>query len=139
MNKQDLKIHSDNELSLLVFNDEYLYRIRHRQHFKDLIDECFEYTDDQWQVLVDDLENDELVKNKIDGACLAECNSFEEIKEMGISMTVKAKLFYNKITDFKVNGVPLEYLHDSKAEKAKKEKLEAEERQKLAEEKAKKE
>jgi hypothetical protein len=94
-------------------------------------------------ILVESLEleayRDELVKNKIDGACLAECNSFEEIKEMGISMTVKAKLFYNKISDFKVNGVPLEYLHDSKAEKAKKEKLEAEERQKLAEEKAKKE
>jgi hypothetical protein len=91
-------------------------------------------------ILVESLEleayRDELVKNKIDGACLAECNSFEEIKEMGISMTVKAKLFYNKISDFKVNGVPLEYLHDSKAEKAKKEKLEAEERQILAEEKA---
>jgi len=81
-------------------------------------------------ILVESLEleayRDELVKNKIDGACLAECNSFEEIKEMGISMTVKAKLFYNKISDFKMNGVPLEYLHDSKAEKAKKEKIEAE-------------
>lgn len=94
--------------------------------------------------LVESLEleayRDELVKNKIDGACLAECNSFEEIKEMGISMTVKAKLFFNKISDFKVNGVPLEYLHDNKAEKAKKEKLEAEEREKkVAEEKAKQE
>lgn len=94
-------------------------------------------------ILVESLDleayRDELVKNKIDGACLAECNSFEEIKEMGISMTVKAKLFFNKISDFKVNGVPLEYLHDSKADKAKKEKIEGEERQKLAEEKAKKE
>ena len=98
--------------------------------------------------LVESLEleayRDELVKNKIDGACLAECNSFEEIKEMGVSMTVKAKLFFNKISDFKVNGVPLEYLHDNKGEKAKKEKLEAEEREKkqrekeVADEKAKK-
>ena len=78
---------------------------------------------------------DEFMKNKIDGACLAECSSFEEIKEIGVTITFKAKLLFNKISDFKVNGVPLEYLHEHK-EKAKKEKLEAEEREKKQKEKA---
>jgi hypothetical protein len=58
MNKQDLTMHSENELSLWVFNDEGLYRMRYRKGFKDTLDELFEYTDKQWQVLVEDLESD---------------------------------------------------------------------------------
>ena len=58
MNKQDLTQYSDNELSMHVFNDEYLYNNRHRSFFKSIIDETFVYTAEQWDVLSDDLQDD---------------------------------------------------------------------------------
>jgi len=32
--KQDITMYSDSELSLLVFNDEYLYSMHHKRGFK---------------------------------------------------------------------------------------------------------
>ena len=38
-----------------------------------------------------------LVKNNIDGNCLMECSTVDEVKEMGISLSVKAKYFLKEI------------------------------------------
>ena len=38
-----------------------------------------------------------LLKNKIDGKCLMECSTVDEVKEMGISLSVKAKYFLKEI------------------------------------------
>lgn len=55
--KQDLREYSSSELSNWVFNDEGLYRVR-RSWFdlKEILDELFLYTDEQWNELVEDLE-----------------------------------------------------------------------------------
>ena len=53
-----------------------------------------------------------LVKNKIDGRCLMECSAVEDVKEMGIPMTVKASLFLHEIRKWKASGVPMEYVDD---------------------------
>ncbi len=63
-NKQDLREYSDNELSLLVFNDEDLYLERHRRGFLNVIDELFIYTDAQLEVLKQDLADDLEEENK---------------------------------------------------------------------------
>ena len=53
---QDLREYSDNELSLQVFNDEYLYVEReHKKYLLALCREEFWFTDTQLQVLEDDL------------------------------------------------------------------------------------
>ena len=51
-----------------------------------------------------------LVKNKIDGKCLVECYTVEDVKEMGISLVVKARVFLNEVMIWKATGVPKEYL-----------------------------
>jgi hypothetical protein len=51
-----------------------------------------------------------LVKNKIDGRCLMECNTIEDAVNMGITIFVKASLFLREIRKWKVTGVPMEYL-----------------------------
>lgn len=58
--RQDLREYSDNELSLLVFNDEGLYRLRRRPllELNELLNEVFIFSTDQWDVLVRDLEDD---------------------------------------------------------------------------------
>jgi len=58
MNKQDLRQYSDNELSLLVFNDEGLYKMRHKRYFMETINDLFVYTSDQLSVLEEDLAED---------------------------------------------------------------------------------
>lgn len=58
MEKTDLTQYSDDELSMLVFNDEGLYRERHRSYLKELLDECFIYTEAQYETLQEDLEED---------------------------------------------------------------------------------
>jgi len=58
MNKNDITQYSDSELSLIVFNDEYLYSKRHSRHLKDTLDEFFIYTPEQWQELQQDLQDD---------------------------------------------------------------------------------
>ena len=50
--------YSDDELSLHVFNDEYLYNNRHKMWFMDIINEFYEYTPEQLEVLLDDLADD---------------------------------------------------------------------------------
>ena len=50
------------------------------------------------------------VRNKIDGKSLVRCSTVDEVKEMGIPITVKAKLLFEKIREFQVNGVPMEYV-----------------------------
>ena len=55
---QDLTQYSESELSMWVFNDEYLYNNRHRMHLKSILDDLFIYTDEQWIELQADLEAD---------------------------------------------------------------------------------
>jgi hypothetical protein len=57
--KQDIRDFSENELSLLVFNDENLYRMRNRSYFIDIIQDHFLYTDEQLDILLQDLNDDE--------------------------------------------------------------------------------
>jgi hypothetical protein len=60
-NKSNLKYYGDDELSNWVFNDECMYRMRHNiSALRELLDETFLYTDDQWDVLVNDIAEDEL-------------------------------------------------------------------------------
>jgi hypothetical protein len=49
------------------------------------------------------------VTNKIDGKCLMECNTVEDVVNMGISIFVKARVFLNEVMIWKINGVPMEY------------------------------
>ena len=51
--------------------------------------------------------------NLIDGESLMECASEDDVKELGVSMTVKARLLLNKIQGYKTNGVPRELLLSS--------------------------
>ncbi len=53
------------------------------------------------------------MRNKIDGKSLVRCSTVDEVKEMGIPITVKAKLLFEKIREFQVNGVPMEYVQIS--------------------------
>ena len=52
-------------------------------------------------------------KNKIDGKSLMRCSTLDEVKEMGIPITVKAKLLFEQIREFQANGFPLEYVQNS--------------------------
>lgn len=55
----DITMYTDNELSLIVDNDEYLYLLKYRS-FKELLEnlkENYIYTDIQLQVLIDDYNN----------------------------------------------------------------------------------
>lgn len=59
MNKQDITMYSEEALSLHVFNDEYLYNNRHMNYFIDyIIKEMYIYTEDQLEVLENDLKED---------------------------------------------------------------------------------
>jgi len=51
--------------------------------------------------------------NLIDGESLMECTSEDDVKELGVSLTVKARLLLNKIQGYKTNGVPRELLQSS--------------------------
>jgi hypothetical protein len=60
MEKQDLTGYSDSELSLIVFNDECLYRQRRRRaSLVETLREFFIFTDEQLQELNNDLDADE--------------------------------------------------------------------------------
>jgi len=56
--KIDIRRYSDNELSLIVFNDETYYRCRHNKLFIEAISEDFLFTDAQLEVLIQDLQDD---------------------------------------------------------------------------------
>jgi len=56
----DITQYGENELSLHVFNDEYLYNARlNKSYLIDIINETFIYTDEQMDVLIQDLDEEE--------------------------------------------------------------------------------
>jgi len=56
--RQDIREYSDSELSMLVFNDEMLYKRRHSYHFMSLLEDIFLFTDGQKEELITDLAED---------------------------------------------------------------------------------
>jgi hypothetical protein len=57
---QDITECGDNELSLIVFNDESLYRIRRqRAYLEAVLRELFDFTYEQLQTLNNDLDEEE--------------------------------------------------------------------------------
>lgn len=62
--KQDLTQQSDNELSLLVFNTEWLYTSMHKRDFFETIDDLFIYTKNQLDILKQDIADDLQETNK---------------------------------------------------------------------------
>ena len=56
---QDITQYSDNELSLIIFNDEYLYTIRHGLTKEGLTELGIIFTNEQWEEFKSDLENEE--------------------------------------------------------------------------------
>lgn len=57
--KKDITMYSDDELSLMVFNDEGLYEIRGSSYFMEFLEDNFEFTADQRAVLEFDLGEEE--------------------------------------------------------------------------------
>ena len=59
-NMEDLTNYSDDELSLRVFNDEFMYKHRDDiEYLKEVIfDNFFKYTDAQMEVLIQDIADD---------------------------------------------------------------------------------
>ena len=58
MGKQDLTQYSDQELSLHVFNTEFLYHQRNTPNFEDILREYFIFSDEQLEVLEQDLKDE---------------------------------------------------------------------------------
>jgi hypothetical protein len=58
MKKEDLTIYNDEELSLRVFNDEGLYRMRKNSQLIGLLNDLFIFTEDQLEILEQDLKDD---------------------------------------------------------------------------------
>jgi len=57
-----------------------------------------------------------LLNNEIDGRCLMKCNTVEDVKEMGIPITVKASLLLDEIRKWKASEVQIEYFTINQAE-----------------------
>jgi hypothetical protein len=57
--KQDITEYSDSELSLLVMNDEGLYRMRRSSNLRAELEQVFIFTDEQWDELAQDLQEEE--------------------------------------------------------------------------------
>lgn len=49
---------------------------------------------------------EEMKENDVDGPTLMETNNDEELKELGITLGVKARMFYKKLEMYKFHGVP---------------------------------
>ena len=58
LDKTDLTEYGSSELSLYVFNDEWLHERRHRSDFEKFLRHMFVFTDEQWDELVEDLMQD---------------------------------------------------------------------------------
>lgn len=59
MKKQDLREHNTGELSLLVFNDEYLYKMRRNQKLLlETLNDLYIYSSEQLSELESDLADD---------------------------------------------------------------------------------
>lgn len=63
----------------------------------------------------------DFMQNEVNGEVLSACDCHEDLKELGVSMTVKAKLLCTKLTEFKAQGVPIEYLHEAKLKRVEEE------------------
>ncbi len=50
--------------------------------------------------------------NRIDGPTLMNCNSEDDVKELGIALTANARRLYQEIFKFKSTGVPLTFLSE---------------------------
>lgn len=46
-------------------------------------------------------------ENEVNGVILMNCKSVDDVKELGISLTAKARFFLNEIIEYKMTGVPL--------------------------------
>jgi hypothetical protein len=55
----DLTDQGECELSLIVFNTEHLYRRRRDRTFRRQLEQEFIFTEDQWDELTDDLNEEE--------------------------------------------------------------------------------
>ena len=44
-------------------------------------------------------------QNEVDGLTLYNCHSTEDVKELGITMTAKARVLFSEITKYKTYGV----------------------------------
>ena len=51
-------------------------------------------------------------ENEIDGPTLINCKSVDDVKELGIDLTAKARILYEEIVKFKSTGVPLTLLSE---------------------------
>ena len=58
MQKQDITEYSDSELSLIVMNDEALYRMRRSADLRALLEESLIFTQEQWEELAQDLQEE---------------------------------------------------------------------------------
>jgi hypothetical protein len=55
---------------------------------------------------------DNLEENELDGPTLMNCKSEDDVKELGIALTAKARRLYQEIVKFKSTGVPLTFLSE---------------------------
>lgn len=65
MTKQDITMHSDLELSLMVFNTEWLFNSRKRPSFIARLKELYVFTDEQLDVLLTDLAEEALEEEAV--------------------------------------------------------------------------
>ncbi len=56
--REDLTEFGESELSLRVFNEEWLYDMRRYSSFKDILEEYYIFDQAQWDELENDLEID---------------------------------------------------------------------------------
>ena len=55
LNRIDITRYSENELSLIVFNTEYLYKIKYNNNFLNLISLMYKHTLKQKEILINDI------------------------------------------------------------------------------------
>ena len=55
---------------------------------------------------------DNFEDNMTDGPTLMNCRSEDDVKELGIALTAKARRLYEEIVKFKSTGVPLTFLSE---------------------------
>jgi len=56
--REDLTVYGDSELSLRVFNEEWLYNMRTYSSFQSILEEYYIFDQAQWDELENDLEID---------------------------------------------------------------------------------
>lgn len=62
--KTDITEYSEGELSLIVFNDETLYKLRHNLNkLSSVLDELYIYTQEQYNELIADLDDEDKISD----------------------------------------------------------------------------